>query len=88
MGTGAPAKPPEAHIPTLAIGVAVRVGTSQTQGVTMPDENSDAAGRDARPLGSEVAPPGDPESQGGEPGPASGVAGPSFPPAETEPDAN
>jgi hypothetical protein len=54
----------------------------------MPDENSDAADGDARPLGSEVAPPGDPESQGGEPGPASGVAGPSYPPAETEPDAN
>jgi hypothetical protein len=54
----------------------------------MPDENSETADREAGPLGSEVAPPGDPESQGGEPGPAGGVAGPSYPPAETEPDAN
>jgi hypothetical protein len=53
--------------------------------MTVPDENSDASERDARPLGSEVAPPADPESQGGEGG--SGVAGPSYPPAETEPDA-
>jgi hypothetical protein len=51
--------------------------------VTMPDDDQ----RDVAPLGSEVAPPGDEESQGGEPGPASGIAGPSYPPAETEPDA-
>jgi hypothetical protein len=54
--------------------------------MTMPDE--DAADREARPLGAEVAPPGDPESQGGEPGRADGAAGPSYPPAETEPDAH
>jgi hypothetical protein len=64
--------------------VAVEVRATQTQGVTMPDAGSD---RDAQPLGSEEAPTGDPESQGGEPGPASGIAGPSYPPAETEPDA-
>jgi hypothetical protein len=55
--------------------------------VTMPDENDAGSDRDAKPLGSETAPPADPESQGGEHGPASGIAGPSYPPAETEPDA-
>ena len=54
----------------------------------MPDEHDAGPGRDATPLGSEVAPPGDPASQGGEPRPGSGVAGPSYPPAETEPDAH
>ena len=56
--------------------------------MTMPNEDSAGSDRDARPLGSEAAPPADPESQGGEPGPAAGIAGPSYPPAETEPDAN
>jgi hypothetical protein len=55
--------------------------------MTMPDPDDAGAERDANPLGSETAPPGDSESQGGEPGPGSGVAGPSYPPAETEPDA-
>jgi hypothetical protein len=54
----------------------------------MPDEDNAGSDRDARPLGSDVAPPSDPESQGGEAGAASGVAGPSYPPADTEPDAN
>jgi hypothetical protein len=54
--------------------------------MTMPAPDDDE--REAGPLGSEAAPPGDPESQGGEPGPGSGVAGPSYPPAETEPDAD
>ena len=56
--------------------------------MTMPDEDDAGSDRHAKPLGADVAPPGDAESQGGEPGPASGVAGPSFPPADTEPDAN
>jgi hypothetical protein len=56
--------------------------------MTMPDEDNAGSDREARPLGAETAPAGDPESQGGEHGPASGVAGPSYPPAETEPDAN
>lgn len=43
--------------------------------------------RGTEPLGGAEAPPADPESQGGAPGPADGVAGPSWPPAETEPDA-
>jgi hypothetical protein len=53
--------------------------------MTMPEPDD---GRDAQPLGAEVAAPGDPESQGGEDRPGGGVAGPSYPPAETEPDAN
>ena len=52
--------------------------------MTMPEPDGP---RDAQPFGSEEASPGDPESQGGTPGPADGVAGPSWPPAETEPDA-
>jgi hypothetical protein len=52
--------------------------------MTMPEP---AEQRDVQPLGGEVAPPGDPESQGGTPGPADGIAGPSYPPVETEPDA-
>ena len=55
--------------------------------VTVPDEDDAGAERDAGPLGSATAAPGDSASQGGEPGPGSGVAGPSYPPAETEPDA-
>ena len=47
--------------------------------MTMPSPDD----RDAEPLGSDVAPPGDDESQGG----GDGVAGPSYPPADTEPDA-
>ena len=75
QGTSSPESPfPE---------VRRRLGT-----VTMPDEENTGSDRDAKPLGADVAPPGDAESQGGEPGPASGVAGPSYPPAETEPDAN
>jgi hypothetical protein len=56
--------------------------------MTAPDEDSTTTDRDAGPLGAETAPPADPDSQGGEPGPAAGTAGPSYPPAETEPDAN
>ncbi|WP_324274728.1 hypothetical protein [Blastococcus brunescens] len=56
--------------------------------MSMPDENTAAPDREAQPLGSDTAPPADPDSQGGEPGPAGGIAGPSYPPAETEPDAN
>ena len=67
--------------------VAVRP-RGDTVSMTMPNENSAGADREAQPLGSEAAPPADPESQGGEPGAAGGVAGPSYPPAETEPDAN
>jgi hypothetical protein len=47
--------------------------------MTMPEDDD----REAGPLGAEKAPPGDPESQGG----PDGVAGPSYPPADTEPDA-
>jgi hypothetical protein len=54
--------------------------------MTMPAPDEDE--REAEPLGGNVAPPGDPASQGGEPGPADGVAGPSYPPAESEPDAD
>ena len=52
--------------------------------MTMPEPDEP---RDVQPLGGEVAPPGDPGSQGGTPGPADGVAGPSYPPVESEPDA-
>jgi hypothetical protein len=49
--------------------------------VTTPTPDDE---RDAGPLGSETAPPGDEESQGGA---DTSTAGPSYPPAETEPDA-
>jgi len=49
--------------------------------VTTPTPHDE---RDAGPLGSETAPPGDEESQGGA---DASTAGPSYPPAETEPDA-
>jgi hypothetical protein len=50
--------------------------------MSMPAPDDDE--RDVGPLGSEVAPPGDEQSQGGS---GDDVAGPSYPPAETEPDA-
>jgi hypothetical protein len=64
--------------------VAVRTAATHTRGMTMPEPDEPRA---APPFGSEAAPPGDPDSQGGAPGPADGVAGPSWPPAESEPDA-
>ena len=71
------------HFPAFAPTAA----SPQTRGMTMPDEDNAGSDRKARPLGAETAPPGDPESQSGEPGPTGGIAGPSYPPAETEPDA-
>jgi hypothetical protein len=47
--------------------------------MTMPAPDDDE--RDARPLGSDAGPTDDD-------GEASGVAGPSYPPEETEPDAD
>ncbi len=55
--------------------------------MTMPDGNDAGSDREAAPLGAEKAPGEDPESLGATRGPADGIAGPSYPPADTEPDA-
>ena len=48
--------------------------------MTMPDEENAGADREASPLGADVAEPAGDDD-------ADGVAGPSYPPEETEPDA-